>query len=301
MLNRYLNADHADNIGKKTAYSAAALAFLAGIGKVEGQVVYTDVDPDLLVEAPEGLFYLDIDNDTIEDFLVSASSAAVYLLSSGGESILYNIKGIFAYPLSSNAIAGNAGDIPGFNYPDMLGTGALVHSGLNFQNEPFQSMAYSFILEGETGAFPIIQEGEWLGGAVDKFLGLRFQKDGNTHYGWLRMDVAADHTSFTIKDSAYDATPGAAITTDIIQDVQSDLAAAGITVYSFGNQIMVYSNDATFFDINISDIAGNMVYRGQMNSSSMVIELPLASAGIYLCNLTNGNSFYSTKIAIGLP
>jgi hypothetical protein len=252
------------------------------------------------VEAPEGLFYLDIDNDTIEDFLVSASSANVYLLSSGGESIQYNIKGIFAYPLSSNAVAGNAGEIPGFQYPDMLGTGALVNSALNFQNEAFQSLAYSFILEGASGPFPIIQEGEWLGGATDKFLGLRFEKDGNTHYGWLRMDVAADNSSFTIKDYAYDATPGAGITTDIIQDVQANLIASGITIYSFGNQIMLNSSRAANYEVRVFDIAGNCMFTGQMNSASYMIDLPLAAAGIYVCSLSDGTATYSAKIAIGL-
>jgi hypothetical protein len=300
MFKQYLHTEVSGSAGKRTAYSAAALAFLAGIGKADGQVVYTDVDPDLLVEAPEGLFYLDIDNDAIDDFLVSASSAAVYLLSSGGESILYNVKGIFAYPLSSNAVAGNPGDMPGFQYPDMLGTGVLVNAALNFQSAPFQSMVYSFILEGETGAFPIIQEGEWMGGATDKFLGLRFLKEGNTHYGWLRLDVAADHSSFTIKDYAYDATPGVGITTDILQDVAANMIAGSVQLYSFGHQIMLYSSLATSCEIQVYDMAGNRIYEGQLESPSMIIDLPLAASGIYVCSLRSGQQVYSTKLTIGL-
>lgn len=55
-------------ISRKKAYSAAALTFLAA-GGAEAQVVLTDIDPDVTYSAPDGVFYLDLDNDGTEDFL----------------------------------------------------------------------------------------------------------------------------------------------------------------------------------------------------------------------------------------
>ena len=61
--------DHSSsNFQKKKAYSAAALTFLAA-GGAEAQVVLTDIDPDVTYSAPDGVFYLDLDNDGTEDFL----------------------------------------------------------------------------------------------------------------------------------------------------------------------------------------------------------------------------------------
>jgi hypothetical protein len=49
----------------------------------------------------------------------------------------------------------------------------------------------------------------------DGYLGLRFLIGPNTHYGWVRMDVSVNADlltiSATVKDWAYDSTPGAGI------------------------------------------------------------------------------------------
>ena len=55
---------------KFLAYSAAATAFLAGAVGAEGQVVYTDIDPDEVLSAGE-TFSLDLNNDGNIDFLIN--------------------------------------------------------------------------------------------------------------------------------------------------------------------------------------------------------------------------------------
>jgi len=48
--------------------------------------------------------------------------------------------------------------------------------------------------------------GNWIG-VKDKYLGLRFKKDGKWAYGWARLDVDAPPTNFVLKDYAYASTP----------------------------------------------------------------------------------------------
>ncbi|MBN2891521.1 MAG: T9SS type A sorting domain-containing protein [Bacteroidales bacterium] len=51
------------------------------------------------------------------------------------------------------------------------------------------------------------------GGAGEKFIGVKFDIDGATHYGWIRVDVASDLTSLDVIDWAYDSYPGVGILT----------------------------------------------------------------------------------------
>ena len=46
--------------------------------------------------------------------------------------------------------------------------------------------------------------GNW--GVIVNFLGLKFFSGSGVYYGWVRLDVWT--SSFTVKDYAYDSTPG---------------------------------------------------------------------------------------------
>ena len=46
----------------------------------------------------------------------------------------------------------------------------------------------------------------------DKFVGVRIQAVGNTHYAWIRMSMSEDGTNVIVKEYAYHITPNAAIT-----------------------------------------------------------------------------------------
>ena len=54
------------------------------------------------------------------------------------------------------------------------------------------------------------QLGQFLG--QDKFVGVRIQAVGNTHYAWIRMSMSEDGTNVIVKEYAYHITPNAAIT-----------------------------------------------------------------------------------------
>jgi hypothetical protein len=48
-------------------------------------------------------------------------------------------------------------------------------------------------------------------GDGDKLLGFRFKSGVNTHYGWMKVNLAADYKTLTIKELAYHKTPNTEI------------------------------------------------------------------------------------------
>lgn len=48
-------------------------------------------------------------------------------------------------------------------------------------------------------------------GDGDKFIGFRFKAGLNTHYGWMKMNVASDYKTLTVKEVAFNKTPDAEI------------------------------------------------------------------------------------------
>ncbi|MBK7503561.1 MAG: hypothetical protein IPI52_00065 [Bacteroidetes bacterium] len=48
-------------------YSTAAVALL-GVTAASSQVVYTDIDPDVVLDEPDEMFGIDLDDDGLNDF-----------------------------------------------------------------------------------------------------------------------------------------------------------------------------------------------------------------------------------------
>ncbi len=77
--------------------------------------------------------------------------------------------------------------------------------------------------------------GNWAAGATDKYLGLKFDISGATHYGWLRLDTEAGATSFIVKDYAYNTVAdeglaaGEGVTT-IVPPTLADISVGNITI-----------------------------------------------------------------------
>ena len=73
----------------------------------------------------------------------------------------------------------------------------------------------SFYWGGNTSEWwhcALLKEGDWPNSS-DRYLGLRIISGAQTYYGWARLSVFVDkgEASFTIKDYAYESTPGKSI------------------------------------------------------------------------------------------
>lgn len=158
-------------------YGTFALAAI-GTAEADGQVVYTDVDPDF--SGSTGSSYaIDLDNNGVDDVIIEK-----------------NMTNLSANPEGSNGILGSGSNI-NYAYPYALNSGDNISSGVVYGN----------FLNGVNGN--LMYPGVW-DNVTDKYLGVEFDISGSTHYGWIRLDVAANG-NFTVKDFAYESSPGAGI------------------------------------------------------------------------------------------
>ena len=177
-----------DKLNKYSSVTGA-IALISSVANAS--VVYTDVDPDSTVTAI-GIYALDLNNDLTTDFNINVGSS-----SYSSSSYIYRSKYIRINDVSNGAVARN-----GSYYADVINNSLLINSALTWGNYGL-NLGRSYYYNGSSSTYSSVN-GPW-GGAVDKYVGLRFQIGGQQHYGWARLDVDSNaNGQFTIKDYAYE-------------------------------------------------------------------------------------------------
>jgi hypothetical protein len=258
-------------------YSAMAGAVLAS-GAVNAQITYVDVNPDATVGTANSPYNLDFNNDANPDviFSVQAGSGAGSA-SYMGIPFTYTYEGVFAN-VQAGANAAVLGTITGSSStfaPAALNDGDAIGAAGQFGSGG--GLAYAGVLN--VPAFSILDypvEGGAFLGQNDKFLGARFTNSGSIHYGWVRLSVAADATTITIKDYAYNSVAATAINagqTLGLEDVavnqkvtiktQLDQAFINVTPDLIGGEIaMVDLSGKEIMTVAITDILTTVAFEG---------------------------------------
>lgn len=173
------------------AYSMTAGAVAAGVAGVNAQVVYTDIDPDVTGDT----LYLDLNNDGTDDFVFLASADVA------GSSSSFNVYRNFVVALNSNAVAGSISS--SYFYPYAFSSGSIIDGNQPFNSgSNFQTLGWDYFGISATSAaytFGNIRVGQG-----EAYVGLRLDVNGQTHYGWARLQLNLGGT-ITIMDYAYDA------------------------------------------------------------------------------------------------
>ncbi len=263
---------------KLTKYSAAAAAVAAtGIGANGQNIVYTQVNSTLTPANP--IDSVDINADGVYD-------AAMVI----GDYPSYNITYVLGGPLNSQGHA-LAGSTPSnYNYPFRLNAGEQV----NTQN---------FLPADEPGSFTWVVNGTnpysefWNGGVTDGYLGIKLSVGGNTHYGWMRMDIAADGKQVVIKDMAYNSTANGAIQAGEGLSLE-DYAKIANSMWVANSRLIVELpvefNEGT---ISLLDVTGKEVERFELISGTQEFQLAHPT-GTYLLSLTLDGNVYNKKVVI---
>ena len=190
-------------------YSGVATLVL-GSQAVQAQVVWNDIADDTL--NTNGAYVdLDIDTNGVVDYRITQF---VDSINNGT-----NITGvqIETFGSTGNQVLGL--DYANYNYPFRLNVGDTIGVGRPFKGLGKASgtryIGYMAVaLDNNT--YPNSQFVDRTNGVTDGFLGLKFYSLENdtvrAHYGWIRVDVAADLRSIIIKDFAYEETPDSMIT-----------------------------------------------------------------------------------------
>lgn len=192
------------NESKLARFSAVAGAVLA-TGAVNSQIVYTNVNPDVVIDTASGQYDLDFNNDAVIDVSMDVMAIINQTGSQSGISFTFNGSVAVVNPGAGNGIQ----QLPGSGSASTmvvtpLNNGDLIDAAQVFGGSVSGS-AFGVVGVATIPAFSATQpiaQGVWLG-VSDKFLGVKFMIGANTHYGWARLDVSAGADTIRVKDYAY--------------------------------------------------------------------------------------------------
>jgi len=127
-------------------------------------------------------------------------------------------------------------------------------------------------------------QGEFLG-ATDKFLGANFTVGPNTHYGWVRLTVAADASTVTIKDYAYNTVAADQINAGQMVNLQNIPLDNKVTIKTQMDQAIVnVTPDLIGGEIVMVDMTGKEVKSIIISDVNTTITFEGVETGIYMLN-----------------
>ena len=181
-------------------YFVLAIAGVAAsvilVPSVRAEVVYT---PANITISGNGLLGIDLNHDGITDVTIVSSGRSIICAGTGKGSYGY----VYAMPAQDNGVVASG------NYALALKSGTNISSSSSFYYPESLMMWYN-----SCPWPPHSNTGAWL--AVDnRYLGLKFQINGETHYGWARLSVNPGRFGpiVTLTGYAYETIAGREITT----------------------------------------------------------------------------------------
>ena len=268
---------------KLPKYSAAAVAAVAAGSAANAQVTYTAVNKTITAPTAAGVVLdsIDINTDGMYDIAM-----AVYTANGG------TVNAVLGGPINAQGHA-MAGSVPSsYNYPFKLANGAAV----NTQN---------FLTADSAGTFTLVINGAtpynsfWNDGVIDGYLGVKLSVGGNTHYGWVRMDMTADGKQVVIKDMAYNATANGAITAGQGQLSVPDMEAIASGVWVSGKELhtdlQVSFNSAS---VRLMDLSGKEVFNTELTAATGSVSLEALPVGVYVVSLNVDGNTFNKKVVL---
>jgi len=169
-----------------TAYSIAAGAVLAAASAANAAIIYTDVNPDAVLNTDGATF--DIDFGTGSQLKIQYRDGTLGKLvdvvaKTGNASWLgytstYNGTATWFYASALNYGSGvkSTGGNPNTNWSHIIAVTSYGNMASRYNDYYF-------------GAFV---------GTTDKYLGVKFRIGGNTHYGWIQVQVPTTNVNQAI-------------------------------------------------------------------------------------------------------
>lgn len=288
------------NKSRLANYSAVAGAVLA-TGAVNGQITYVDVNPDAVVNNSNSPYNLDMNNDANPDMIfevqaVSQSGSYSYM----GIPFTYNIQGSYALVAAGSgaAVVGSVSGSSSTFVPAMLLDGNQVDGLQTFGT----GGALGFAGELDIPAFgysnyPVAQ-GDWLGQA-DKFLGVRITNSGATHYGWVRLDVAADASTITVKDYAYNSVASESILAGQTVGLENFAVENKVTIKTQLEQAIInVTPDLIGGEIAMIDMSGREAKVVVISDVNTVVSFDGVDTGVYMLTARFEDGSVSKKVYV---
>ncbi|MBK7037835.1 MAG: T9SS type A sorting domain-containing protein [Chitinophagales bacterium] len=296
-------------------YSILSVTFLLLNNNSTAQIIYTDIDPDMILDTYEEEGFVDMDNNGLIDFSFQRGNTQYVTTTYSGElGETFTRTVIWAsFPDSpENEIAGSYNTFSSSftrYYPYAINLGDIITKvgpdGLSFQDWPFQRMAYK--LKFNSGIL-IGSGGNWFPEKIDRYLGVHFvDSDDNYHYGWIRCSVIDSGDVLIIKDYAYEMEvdkpiyAGDTINFNGIEEIY----LPGITIYSFESDIYIIADDKYInskevktASVKILDLSGDLIYETTLNEKNTKITFDELPPSLYLVEVTLGNDKMVKKVIL---
>ena len=296
-------------------YSILSVTFLLLNNNSTAQIIYTDIDPDMILDTYEEEGFVDMDNNGLIDFSFQRGNTQYVTTTYSGElGETFTRTVIWAsFPDSpENEIAGSYNTFSSSftrYYPYAINLGDKITidgpDGLSFQDWPFQRMAYK--LKFNSGIL-IGSGGNWFPEKIDRYLGVHFvDSDDNYHYGWIRCSVIDSGDVLIIKDYAYEMEvdkpiyAGDTINFNGIEEIY----LPGITIYSFESDIYIIADDKYInskevktASVKILDLSGDLIYETTLNEKNTKITFDELPPSLYLVEVTLGNDKMVKKVIL---
>lgn len=283
-------------------YSALCLSFIAVSASLQSQVIYTDIEPDIILTLDNDVAGIDLDANGIYDAAFLKEFVTSY-------STFYHIDNfyerIWAGPASTplNKIAGSrqtftasyGGQFYRY-YPYALDENTIITPpALDFQYWGFQRMAWE-----DKNYLGIGHGGLWFPEKIEHFIGVRFIDDDSLyHHGWIRCSVIDTGHTLIIHDYAYESQPNHPIAAGSLEtyvDIETNNPL--YSIYSFGNTIYYHlPSDDIGSVITLFDLAGRIIYSGNITETYSSIT-PDCSPGIYVVRITTSTQSITRKVPI---
>ena len=259
------------NKSKLTSYTAFASAIVAG-SAANAQVTYVDINPDAVADSLNP-YAVDFNNDAAPDMAFGVQHLSGSF-SSQGQPFTY--EGALAYAVFPNGLAVNS---PADTTTAVLDCGVAVSQASLFGTSSGAILGYAALIQPINLPFA---QGAWLG-ANDKYLGYKFDLGANTHYGWVRLSVAANGETITIKEYAFNATPGAAINTcQQTSGIESVSVEDKVTIKTTLNDATInVTPDLVGGSISMISMAGQVVKTIVISDVNTTISFEGIDSGIY--------------------
>ena len=284
---------------KLLQYSTFAIAFIRTEDSFS-QAVFTDLDPDVVLDSHFEAELIDMDSNGFVDFVLINWSIDTFTYYGD----LDFQQRIWIGPNTSNnsvaaaTVSFGSGVIA---YAYALSQSNLIDNSLPFKNVMLQRLAFRtyFVDVSLTD-----EGGYWYPEMLDHYLGVRFFDGENClHYGWIRCDVKDEGRTVIVKDYAYETKCEIGILAgDTIGDTTTvgitELNTLNATVYSFENTIYVNLNELiSGLEIHVYDINGKEVYSDKPVNQFTEIALKVPR-GTYFVELISEEKKYTKKVFI---
>lgn len=271
-------------------YTSAAAALLS-TQAVQAQIEYTN-PPERTANANGQWLLINLDNDTVADFritqLVDSAGFTGVLISTATE--------------ANNQVLGL--DYGNYNYPFNLQEGDPIGPGQPFKGlRRFDDLGYLAFSVYDTVSYPNDQ----FDNGMEGMLGLRFEGTNDedstisTYYGWVRIEVAADLKSFTLKDYAFETTPDSMILAgygDGIGLEEELYETADLSQRGEYLDISIPQSLKAEAHLKIFDLNGQLIREEEIYTREESLSLSGLPKGVLIANLYSNGEQVSKKILV---